>query len=104
MSVVRLQGSLRAPIRRSLRRQVRALLRRGERRIVIDLTEVLFIDAAGIGELVRAFNMSAAAHGQLRIVNATRWVRQILEFVGLFELLTGRARPGDRPRRSGVAA
>lgn len=104
MNVVRLEGSLRVPIRRSLRRQVRALLRRGERRIVLDLTEVLFIDAAGIGELVRAFKMSAAAHGQLRIVNATRWVRQILEFVGLFELLSGRARPGDRPRRSGVAA
>ena len=104
MSVVRLEGSLRAPINRVLRRQVRGLLRRGERRIVLDLTQIPVIDAAGIGELVRAFNMSAAADGQLRIVNTTRWVRQILEFVGLFELLSGRARPGDRPRRSGVAA
>jgi anti-anti-sigma factor len=104
MRVVRLQGCLRVPISRVLRRQVRVLLLRGERRIVVDLTEIPAIDAAGIGELVKVFNMSAAADGQLRIVNATRWVRQILEFVGLFELLSGRARPGDRPRRSGVAA
>jgi anti-anti-sigma factor len=104
MRVVRLQGSLRVPISRLLRRQVRVLLLRGERRIVLDLTAIPVIDAAGIGELVRLFNMSAAADGQLRIVNATRWVRQILEFVGLFDVLSGRARPGDRPRRSGVAA
>jgi anti-anti-sigma factor len=104
MRVVRCEGSLRVPISRVLRRQVRVLLLRGERRIVLDLTGIPVIDAAGIGELVRVFNMSAAADGQLRIVNATRWVRQILDFVGLYELLTGRARPGDRPRRSGVAA
>ena len=104
MRVVRFQGSLRVPITRVLRRQVRVLLLRGERRIVLDLTDIPVIDAAGIGELVKVFNMSAAADAQLRIVNAAKWVRQILEFVGLFELLSGRARPGDRPRRSGVAA
>jgi anti-anti-sigma factor len=62
---------------------------RGERDIVLDLARVSKIDAAGVGELVRAYNMSRAADGALRIVHATQWVREVLERVQLFELLSG---------------
>jgi anti-sigma B factor antagonist len=87
--IVRVEGPLRVPVSRALRREVRALLRRGERTIVVDLAEVSRIDAAGVGELIRAFNMTAAVDGALRIANASAWVRQILELTGLFDLLSG---------------
>jgi anti-anti-sigma factor len=87
--IVRVEGPFRVPVSRALRRQVRALLRRGERAIVVDLAAMSRIDAAGVGELIRAFNMTAAVDGALRIANATAWVRQILELIGLFELLSG---------------
>jgi anti-sigma B factor antagonist len=77
------------PVSRALRRDVRALLRCGARAIVVDLAEVSRIDAAGVGELIRAFNMTAAVDGALRIANASAWVRQILELTGLFDLLSG---------------
>ena len=87
--IVRVEGPLRVPVSRALRRDVRALLRCGARAIVVDLAEVSRIDAAGVGELIRAFNMTAAVDGALRIANASAWVRQILELVGLFDLLSG---------------
>lgn len=85
---VYVEGSLRVPVSRELRTRVRTLLGRGARGIVVDLAGVRRIDAAGVGELVRAYNMTSAAAGFLRIVHATRWVREILSRVGLFELLS----------------
>lgn len=86
---VHVEGPLRIPVSRSLRHDVHALLRRGERRIVLDLSAVPRIDAAGVGELIRTFNMAAATHGAVRIVNATAWVRQMLERARVFDLLSG---------------
>jgi anti-anti-sigma factor len=87
--IVRVEAPLRVPVSRALRREVRALLRGGERAIVVDLTGVSRIDAAGVGELIRAFNMTAAVDGALRIANASAWVRQILDLIRLFDLLSG---------------
>jgi anti-anti-sigma regulatory factor len=71
-----------------LRRQVRALLDHGDRIIVLDLAGVSRIDAAGVGELVETYNMAMDVKGVLQIVHATAWVRQILELVGLFGILS----------------
>ena len=96
------------PVDRALRDNVRALLRRGERVIVLDLAEVTRIDAAGVGELVRAFNLTAAVNGRLRITNASPWVREVLERAGVFDLLSGEveAKKTDRviARSIGVAS
>ncbi len=85
---VHVEGPLRTPVNQTLRHNVRGLLRRGERRIVLDLSAVSRIDAAGLGELIRIFNMTAATNGALRIVNATAWVREMLERAHLFDLLS----------------
>jgi anti-anti-sigma factor len=88
ISVVCVEGPLRFPISGVVRHRVRALLRRGARRIVLDLARVSKIDAAGVGELVRAYNMTIAVNGVLQIVHATPWVRDILERVHLFDILS----------------
>ncbi len=98
--IVRVEGPLRVPVSRALRREVRTLLRRGERAIVVDLAEVARIDAAGVGELIRAFNMTAAVDGALRIANASAWVRQILKLIGLFDLLSGEVHVEHRNART----
>ena len=95
--VVRVDGALRTPVSRVLRHSVRTLLLRGERRIVLDLSAVSKIDAAGVGELVRTMNMTTAAHGGLRIVKATARVREILERAHLFDLLSGERELEQRP-------
>ena len=91
--VIHIGGSLRVPVDRDLRHSVRALLGLGKRCIVVDLARLQSIDAAGVGELVHAFNMARAARGALRIVHASGWVRTMLECVRLFDLLTYRPEP-----------
>jgi anti-anti-sigma regulatory factor len=71
-----------------LRDEVESRLRSGSRTIVMCLSGASDIDAAGMGELVRAYNMTVAAAGVLRVTAAGGRVRELLSRVGLLELLT----------------
>ena len=86
------------PFNGELRDMVRTLLGLGGRKIVLDLSGVRRIDAAGIGELVRAYNTTIAANGAFRITNTNPWVREMLERAGLFDRLN--ASPEDDGRGS----
>jgi anti-anti-sigma regulatory factor len=55
---------------------------------VIDMSRVSLIDAAGIGELVRTYNIACGMDVGLQIVHTTKWVRATLVRVGLFDLLS----------------
>jgi len=110
--VIHIEGPLRVPMIGHVRHKVAALLRRGERKILLNLAQVSDLDAAGVGELVRAYNMTVAANGVLRVVDPTARVRQLLHTVGLLQLLSaesaldvedvvtsGRDVPGSQSRR-----
>ena len=86
-AILPLEGALRAPATVKLRRRVEALLGGGERQVVLDLADVSEIDAAGIGELVRAFNAMTAAGGVLQVAHASQHVRKLLQVTGVLTLL-----------------
>ena len=86
-SILPVDGALRAPVTAKLRRRVEALVGRGERQVVLDLADLSDIDAAGIGELVRAFNALKAAGGVLQVAHASRHVRRLLQVTGVLTLL-----------------
>jgi anti-anti-sigma factor len=88
MAFVRVGESLRAPVGMKLRRQVEVLLRRGQRSLVIDLSHVADLDAAGIGELVHLYRQALAADAVLRLAHAGGRVRRLLDRAGLVELLS----------------
>jgi anti-sigma B factor antagonist len=91
--VLHVTGALCAPIDDGLVCQVQALLDRGERRIDLDLSGLSDIDAAGLGELVRAHNRARAAAAVVQIVDAPGHVRALLDRTGLAELFgAGRLR------------
>ena len=91
-SILHISGSLRVPLSRDLELAVQAVLRRGVRRIELDLAAVPDLDAGGVGELVQVYNLAAGAHGVLRIVSAPARVEELLCKAGLFDLLTRDAR------------
>ena len=66
----------------------------------MDLAGVSTIDAAGIGQLVRAYNIATASQGALRIVNTSSRVREMLERVRLFAHFTADTRDADREDRT----
>ncbi len=87
LDVPHVEGAFRAPLTRELPHKVQTLLRHGARTIVLDFTGVSSIDAAGIGQLVQLYNLTAAAYGMLRIVHVHARVRELLQRVALLELL-----------------
>ena len=54
-STIEVEGTLRAPLSADLRHSVETLLRRGHRCILLNLARLSDIDAAGIGELLHAY-------------------------------------------------
>ncbi len=92
VSILHITGPLRVPVSRDVEWAVRAVLRRGVRRIELNLAAVSELDAGGVGELVQVYNRAAGAHCVLRIVSTPARVQELLCKAGLFDLLTKDAR------------
>jgi anti-sigma B factor antagonist len=60
-----------------------APLAAGGRPVIADLTQVTFIDAAGLGVLAGAAGKAAASGGSLHVVTARHLVRRALAVTGL---------------------
>lgn len=87
-SVLEVDGRLQSPVNSTLIQRVQTRLFRGERRILLDLSRVTAIDAAGVGELIRAFNATRAAGAELRMARANSHVFRLLEVAGVLGFLT----------------
>lgn len=86
-AVLRLDGALRMPIDGILRSTVESLFRSGVRRVLLDMSGVSSIDAAGVGELTHIFTTGAAVGGVLEIEGMSPHVRRVLEVTGVRWLL-----------------
>ena len=62
----------------TLRDEVRKLLAAGQKKIVLNLGEVNYIDSSGLGELVSAYTAVKNAGGELKLLNLTSKVRDLL--------------------------
>jgi anti-sigma B factor antagonist len=62
----------------TLREEVRQLLAKGSKKIVLNLADVNYIDSSGLGELVSAYTAVKNAGGELKLLNLTSKVRDLL--------------------------
>ena len=62
----------------TLRDAVRDLISKGSKRLLLNLAEVDYIDSSGLGELVAAYTAVKNAGGDLKLVNLTRKVSDLL--------------------------
>ena len=62
----------------TLREEVHKLLAEGKKKIVLNLAEVNYIDSSGLGELVSAYTGVKNAGGELKLLNLTSKVRDLL--------------------------
>ena len=67
-----------------LRETVRDLLSKGQKKILLNLGEVNYIDSSGIGELVSAFTTSKNQGGELKLLNLTQKVQDVLHVTKLY--------------------
>jgi anti-sigma B factor antagonist len=68
-----------------LKDKVNSLLNQGRKKIVLNLAEVPYIDSAGLGEVVRTFTTVSRQGGQLKLLNLTK---RITDLLAITKLLT----------------
>jgi anti-sigma B factor antagonist len=67
-----------------LRETVRDLLSKGQNKIVLNLGEVNYIDSSGIGELVSGYTTVKNHGGELKLLNLTKKVHDLLQITKLY--------------------
>jgi anti-sigma B factor antagonist len=81
-----------------VRKMVRELVEAGRKKILLDLSDVDYIDSSGIGEMVAAYTAVRSANGELKLVHLTRRVHDILQITRLFTVFDVQADEGSAMR------
>jgi len=66
------------------RDSIRDLAGKGNKKILLNLSEVSYIDSSGIGELVSGFTTVTNGGGQLKLVGLSKRVKDLLQITKLY--------------------
>ena len=67
-----------------MRDTLRGLVSGGQKKILLNLGEVSYIDSSGIGELVSGFTTVTNSGGQLKLLNLAKRVKDLLQITKLY--------------------
>ena len=67
-----------------LRNAVRDLVAQGKKKIILNLAHVDYLDSSGVGELVACFTTLRNAGGELKLLNLTQKVHDVLHVTKLY--------------------
>lgn len=68
----------------AVRDVLRDLIGKGEKKILLNLSEVSYIDSSGIGELVSGYTTISNQSGTLKLVGLTKRVKDLLQITKLY--------------------
>jgi anti-sigma B factor antagonist len=68
----------------TLRDAIRDLVGKGNKKILLNLAEISYIDSSGIGELVSSFTSVSNAGGSLKLLKLTKRVQDLLQITKLY--------------------
>lgn len=79
VTVLDLQGNIRLGEGNiELHNILRFLVEKGERRVLLNLAEVTYIDSSGLGELVAGYTTLQKNQGELKLLNLTLRVQELM--------------------------
>ncbi len=87
VAVVRLAGRFDLLSAANVKQQLTQLVTQGQRRLVVDLKDVTFIDSSGLGALIGGLKAARQGSGDLRIARPNPQARVILELTTLQRVL-----------------
>ena len=61
-----------------LRDKVNSLIQQGQKKLILNLAEVPYIDSAGLGEIVRTYTTVSRQGGSLKLLNLTKRIQDLL--------------------------
>jgi len=68
----------------ALREDIRNLVAKGNKKILLNLSDVSYIDSSGIGELVSGFTTVTNQGGVLKLLGLTKRVKDLLQITKLY--------------------
>lgn len=68
----------------ALRDSLRDMVSKNQKKILLNLGEVSYIDSSGIGELVSGFTTVTNSGGQLKLLNLNKRVKDLLQITKLY--------------------
>jgi anti-sigma B factor antagonist len=66
-----------------VRERIKDLLADGQRKILLNLGDVTYIDSAGLGALISSYTTTKREGGQLKLVNLTKRIQDLLAITKL---------------------
>ena len=66
-----------------LKDKINSLAMQGRKKIVLNLADVPYIDSAGLGEIVRTYTTISRQGGQLKLLNLTKRIEDLLSITKL---------------------
>ena len=70
----------------TLRTYIESLLEKGHKKIILNMARVSYLDSSGTGELVSCFTKVRKAEGQLKLMNISQKIQDILQIAQLFSI------------------
>ena len=70
----------------ALRNAIRRLIDEGKKKILLNLARVSYVDSSGIGELVSSFTTINREGGQLKLLNLTQKIQDLLAITKLLTI------------------
>ena len=67
-----------------LREAIRDLIGKGQKKILLNLGDVNYIDSSGLGELVSAYTTSKNQGASLKLLSLTKKVKDVLQLTKLY--------------------
>jgi anti-sigma B factor antagonist len=67
-----------------LRDAIRSLISKGSKNILLNLGDVNYIDSSGLGELVSAFTTAKNQQADVKLLNLTKKVHDLLQLTKLY--------------------
>jgi anti-sigma B factor antagonist len=61
-----------------LQDKVRSLLQQGRKQLIVNLAGVVYVDSAGLGQLIQSFATTSKQGGALKLVHLTRRLQDLL--------------------------
>jgi anti-sigma B factor antagonist len=68
----------------ALREAMKDLVTKGQKKILLNLGDVSYIDSSGIGELVSGFTTVTNSGGNLKLLNLNKRVKDLLQITKLY--------------------
>jgi anti-sigma B factor antagonist len=99
VAVVEVSGEVDVYTAPTLRQHLRDATGAGTKRIVVDMTNVKFLDSTGLGVLVGAMGRVRETDGDMRLVVTSDHILKVLRITGLDSLI-----PVDEDLESALAA